>query len=85
MKNKEESYEKIMTINKNNDYLTGNLLDYEHFSKHYELISIDLSKKIELENLDLRQQISFIGKLEDYKATIFVVIEKSEETTFEFL
>ena len=85
VKNKEESYEKIMTISKNNDYLTGNLLDYEHFSKHYELISIDLSKKIELENLDLRQQISFIGKLEDYKATIFVVIEKSEEITFEFL
>ena len=85
MKNKEESYEKIMTISKNNDYTTGNLLDYEHFSKHYELISIDLSKKIELENLDLRQQINFIGKLEDYKATIFVIIEKSEETTFEFL
>ena len=74
-----------MTISKNNDYTTGNLLDYEHFSKHYELISIDLSKKIELENLDLRQQINFIGKLEDYKATIFVIIEKSEETTFEFL
>ena len=85
MKNKEESYEKIMTISKNNDYTTDNLLDYEHFSKHYELISIDLSKNIELENLDLRQQINFIGKLEDYKATIFVIIEKSEETTFEFL
>ena len=30
------------------------------------------------------QQINFIGKLEDDKATMFFIIEKSEETTFEF-
>ena len=29
VKNKEEVYEKIMTISKNNDFRTGNLLDYE--------------------------------------------------------
>ena len=85
VKNKEEAYEKIMSIGKNNDYTTGNLLDYEYFSKHYKLIAIDLSKQIELENPDLRQQINFIGKLEDDKATMFFIIEKSEETTFEFL
>ena len=84
-KTKEETYEKVMSISKNNDYTTGNLLDYEYFSKHYKLIAIDLSKQIELENLDLRQQINFIGKLEDDKATMFFIIEKSEETTFEFL
>ena len=60
VKNKEEAYEKIMSISKNNDYTTGNLLDYEYFSKHYKLIAIDLSKQIELESPDLRQQISFI-------------------------
>ena len=38
VKNKEEAYEKIMSISKNNDYTTGNLLDYEYFSKHYKLI-----------------------------------------------
>ena len=38
VKNKEETYEKIMNISKNNDYTTGNLLDYECFSKHYKLI-----------------------------------------------
>ena len=79
VKNKEEAYEKIMGISKNNDYTTGNLLDYEYFSKHYKLIAINLSKQIELENPD------FIGKLEDDKATMFFIIEKSEETTFEFL
>ena len=84
VKNKEEAYEKIMSIGKNNDYTTGNLLDYEYFSKHYNLLAIDLSKQIELENPDLRQQINFIGKLEDDKGTMFFIIEKLEETTFEF-
>ena len=59
-------------------------MDYEYFSKHYKLIATDLSKQIELENSDLRQPINLIGKLEDDKATFFI-IEKSEETTFEFL
>ena len=84
VKNKEEAYEKIMSISKNNDYTTGNLLDYEYFSKHYKLTAIDLSKQIELENPDLRQQINFIGKLEDNRAAMFFIIEKSKETTFEF-
>ena len=84
VKNKEEAYEKIIEISKNNDYTTGNLLNYEYFSKHYKLIEIDLSEKIELENPDLKQKINFIGKPEDNRATVFFIIEKSEETTFEF-
>ena len=50
-------------MGRNNDYTTGNLLDYEYFSKHYKLIAIDLSKQIELENPDLKQEINFIGRL----------------------
>ena len=84
VKNKEEAYEKIIEISKNNDYTTGNLLDYEHFSKHYKLIALDLRKQIELENLDLRQKINFIGKLEDDIATMFFINEKSEEAIFDF-
>ena len=80
VKNKEEAYETTMSISKNNDDITGNLLDYGY----YKLIAINLSKQIELENLDLRKQINFIGKLEDDKGTIFFIIEKLEETTFEF-
>ena len=30
VKSKEEAYEKIMSINNNNDYTSGNLLDYEN-------------------------------------------------------
>ena len=59
-------------------------MDHEYCSKHCKLIAIDLSIQIELENPDLGQQINFIGKLEDDKATMFFIIEKSEETTFEF-
>ena len=29
LKSKEETYEKITEMSKNNDYTTGNLLDYE--------------------------------------------------------
>ena len=83
VKNKEEAYEKIIEISKNNDYTTGNLFDYEYFSKHYKLIAIDLSKQIELENPNLKQQVNFIGKHEADEATMFFTIEKSEETTFE--
>ena len=59
-------------------------MDYEYFSKHYRLIAIDLSKQIELENLDLKQQINFIGRLEENNSTMFFIIEKKEETTFDF-
>ena len=49
-----------------------------------KLIAIDLSKQIELKNPELKQQIDLIGKLEDDKVAIFFMIEKSEETIFEF-
>ena len=74
VKNKEEAYEKIIEMSRNNDYTTGNLLDYEYFSKHYKLIAIDLSRQIELENPDLKQQINFIRKLRKDKAAMFLII-----------
>ena len=65
VKNKEEAYEAIIEMSKNNDYTTGNLLDYEYFSKHDRLIAIDLRKKVKLEYPDLKQQINFTGSLEE--------------------
>ena len=84
VKNKEEAYEQIIEMSKNNDYTIGNLLDYEYFKDHYQLIAIDLSKQIELDNPDLKQQINFIGRLKKNNATMFFIIEKKEETTFDF-
>ena len=84
VKNKEEAYEAIVEVTKNNSYTTSNLLDYEYFEDHYRLTPIDLSKKIELENLDLKQEINFIGRLEENNVTMFFITEKKEETTFDF-
>ena len=64
IKTEEEVYEKIIDISRNNEYTTGNLLDYDYFKKYYKLIAIDLSKQQVLqENEDLIQQINFIGRL----------------------
>ena len=83
VKNEEEAYEKIIEMSNNNDYTTGNLLDFVYFKENYRLIAIDLSKQTKLKGL---QQINFIGKLEnqDHGATMLFIIEKSEETTFNF-
>ena len=60
-------------------------MDYEYFPKHYKLIAIDLSKQIELENPNLKQQTNFIQRLERNEgAPMFFITEKSEETTFNF-
>ena len=65
IKTEEEAYEKIRDISENDEYTTGNLLDYDYFKKYYKLIAIDLSKQQVLqENKDLTQQISFIGRLD---------------------
>ena len=84
IKKKEEAYETIIEMGKNNDYTTGNLLDYEYFKDHYKLIAIDLSKQIQLENSDLKQQINFIGRIEENNVTMFFIIEEKEETAFDF-
>ena len=87
IKNIEETYEKIIQIADHSSYYTrGNLLDYKYFKEHYKLIAIDLSKQIELENKDIKQQINFIGNLDhDDGAVMFFIIEKSEEKIIEFL
>ena len=65
VKNIEETYEKIIKITDHSGYYTKvNLLDSEYFKELYKLIAIDLSKQIELENKDIKQQINFIGNLE---------------------
>ena len=48
IKNSEEKSEHITEMRRNSDYTTVNLLDYEHFSKYYKLIAINLSKQIDL-------------------------------------
>ena len=76
VKNREEAYEKITEMSNNNDYTSGNLLDFGYFKKNCKLIAIDLSKQTKLEDL---QQINFAGKLgKDHGLTMFFVIKKSK-------
>ena len=83
IKTEEEAYEKIIDISRNNEYTTGNLLDYDYFKKCYKLIAIDLSKQQVLqENEDLIQQIKFTGKLQE-AANVFIIIEKKDNTILE--
>ena len=84
IKTEEEAYEQIIDISRNNEYTTGNLLDYDYFKKYYKLIAIDLSKQQVLqENEDLIQQTNFIGRLEN-AANVFIIIKKKENTILEF-
>ena len=68
----------------NNDYTTGNLLDFAYYKENYQLIAIDLNKHSIIKD---PQQINFIRKIEgqDNGLTMFLIIERSEETTFELL
>ena len=52
---------KIIEMSRNNDYTTGNLLDFAYFKENYRLVAINLSKQTISKDL---QQINFIGKLE---------------------
>ena len=74
VKNKEEAYEKIIDMsNNNNNYMTGNLLDFAYYKDNYRLIAIDLSKQTKIKD---PQQINFIGKIEiqDNGVTMFSII-----------
>ena len=74
VKNEEEAYEKIIERSNNNDYTTGNLLDFAYFRKLKNLIAIGLSKQTKLKD---PQQINFIGKLsKNTGLTMFFIIEK---------
>ena len=71
---KKKHIRQIIELIRNSDYATGNLLDN---------VAIDLSKQTELQDPDLKQQINFIGRLEQ-NATIFFIIGKEEETILNF-
>ena len=83
VKNEEEACEKNIVMSNNNDYATGNLLDFDYFKENQKLIAIEMSKQTKFKD---PQQISFIGKFQnqDHGATMFFIIEKSVETTFNF-
>ena len=79
VKNKQEVYEKM---SRNDDYTTGNLLDFSYYQNYYKLIGIYLSRQT---NASIPHQINFVGKLEeDDGATMFFIAEKQHKTILNF-
>ena len=84
VKNEEEAYESIIEMSRNNDSTTGNLLDFAYFKENYRLIAFNLNNKTKLKD---PQKIHFIGRPEKQNngTTMLFIIEKSDQTAFEFL
>ena len=72
----------LLKCQKNEDFTTGNLLDYLYHQKYYKLIGIDLSRQT---NTSIHQQINFTEKLDEYDgAKIFFIAEKQQKTILNF-
>ena len=78
VKNKQEKYEKLVIMSRNDDYATKNLLGFSYHQNCYKLIAINLSRQT---NMNIAQQINFAGKLEeDDGATRFFLAKKYHKT-----
>ena len=80
VKSKQEAYEKLIEMSRNNDSAMGNVSDYL-YQKYCRGIGIDLSRQA---NMTIPQQINFVGKLKENDATIFFVAEKQQKTIVNF-
>ena len=49
-------------MERNDDYTSGNLLDYLHHQKYFKVLGLDLSR---LANMNIPEQINFTEKLEE--------------------
>ena len=68
-----------MKMSQNNDYTTGNLLDFSYHEKFYKLIGIDLSRQ---KNMSVPQQIDLTAKLEEDDGAITFFIGKNNKKLF---
>ena len=67
---------------KNNDYTTGNLLDFPYHQNHYKRIAIEKSRQT---NTSIPHHVNFTGKLEeDDGAVMSFTAEKQPENTLKF-
>ena len=76
-KSKQEAYEALVEMSRNNDYTTGNLLDYLYHQNYNRLIGIDLSMQT---NTSIPQQKTFTGKSEKVDgAKMFLSLKRSKK------
>ena len=82
VKIKHEAYGKLIEMSRNDNYTTGNLLDFSFHQNYYKLIGTDLSTQ---RNKNIPQQIDFTRKLEkDDGATLFFIAEKQQKEILNF-
>ena len=60
-KKRQEAYEKLIEISRNDGYTTGNLFDFLYYQNYYKL-GMDLSRQT---NRSILQNVNFKGKLEE--------------------
>ena len=75
---KQETYEKLAEMSKNDDYMTRNLLNYFYHRSCYKLISIDTSRQ---KKSSILQQINFTRKLKNVDGAEKVFIAKKQQKT----
>ena len=73
--NKQEAYERLIKMSKNDNYTRGNLIN----QNYCKLISKDLSRKT---NTSIPQQINFTGKLEEHDGAIMFFIAEKQQKFF---
>ena len=77
VKNKQEAYEKIAEMSRNNDCATENVLYYLYQHIYYKVIGIHLSRQT---NSTIPQKIYFTGKLQENDGTtMFYITEKQQK------
>ena len=82
VKHKQEAYEKLIEMARNNGCTTGDLLDYLYHQNYYKLIGKDLSRQT---NTSISQNINFVGNLEqDNGVTVFFIAEKQQQNILNF-
>ena len=61
VKCKQQVYEKLVQMSRNDFYTTRNLLDFSYHQNYDQLIGTDLSQQL---NANIPEKINFVGKLE---------------------
>ena len=78
---KQEAYEKLIAMSRNDDYTIGNLLDFLYYQNYYKIIGLDLARQT---NINIPQKINFWRKLEDDGAKMVFITEKQQKAIVKF-
>ena len=79
VKVKQEAYEKLDEMSRNDDYTPGNLLHYLYHQKHYKHIGTDLSREL---NTSIYLQINDVEKPEENDDETYFYGWKATKTLF---